>query len=239
MMLATGAQAATDVVPLPLPRPAIPSVTGTEPPRPQASSQGVRAAIRRLIDREAEQAGLPPDIAAAVVEVESGYDATVVGRVGEIGLMQVRPPTAAMLGFRGTSAELAQPEVNIHYGVRYLSKAWRLANGDLCRALMKYRAGHGEENMTPLSVTYCDRARRYLAALNSPVSGPQGAPPSMPDATSVSAVLPKAAGSAISVYSRLGQGTPAASRAFWAAHEARVKAIKDRLRVKWSRVASR
>jgi len=38
--------------------------------------------------------------------------------------------------------------VNIHYGVTYLSQAWRLANGDLCRALMKYRAGHGEEMMS-------------------------------------------------------------------------------------------
>ena len=56
--------------------------------------------------------------------------------VGEIGLMQVRPETAALLGFRGDLAELARPEVNIHYGVAYLAEAWRLANGDLCRALM-------------------------------------------------------------------------------------------------------
>ena len=124
--------------------------------------------VRGLVEQEARKTGLPADIAEAVVHVESNYDPTVIGRVGEIGLMQVRPETAAMLGFRGTNEELAKPEVNVHYGVIYLSKAWRLANGDLCRALMKYRAGHGEEIMTQRSVEYCRRARNHLAALGSP-----------------------------------------------------------------------
>ena len=100
--------------------------------------------------------------------VESDYNSSLVGKVGEIGLMQVRPETAAMLGFRGSLAELARPEINIHYGVTYLAEAWRLANGDLCRALMKYRAGHGEEKMSPRSEAYCSRARGHLAALHSP-----------------------------------------------------------------------
>jgi hypothetical protein len=34
---------------------------------------------------------------------------------------------------------------------------------------MKYRAGHGEERMTPLSVEYCRRARGHLAAIGSPL----------------------------------------------------------------------
>jgi hypothetical protein len=33
---------------------------------------------------------------------------------------------------------------------------------------MKYRAGHGEERMTPLSVEYCRRVRTHLAAIGSP-----------------------------------------------------------------------
>jgi hypothetical protein len=112
-----------------------------------------------LIEKETAKTKLPADIAEAVVFVESRYDSTVIGRVGEIGLMQVRPETAAMLGFKGAAAELAKPEINIHYGVTYLAKAWRLAQGDLCRALMKYRAGHGEETMTARSVIYCNRAQ--------------------------------------------------------------------------------
>jgi soluble lytic murein transglycosylase-like protein len=73
-----------------------------------------------------QNTGLPADIADAVVHVESNYDPSTIGGVGEIGLMQIRPETAAMLGFRGSNDELARPEINIHYGVIYLSKAWRL-----------------------------------------------------------------------------------------------------------------
>ena len=42
-----------------------------------------------------------------------------------------------------------------------------------------------------------------------------------------------------SVYARYRQGTAAASQAYWAAHEARVRAIKARLEAKWHRVAAR
>ena len=131
----------------------------------------MRALYRAMIRDEAARAGLPPDIAEAVVSVESGFDPTKIGGVGEIGLMQVRPETAAMLGFNGSDGDLAKPDTNIHYGVAYLSKAWTLAGGHLCRALMKYRAGHGEETMSPLSVLYCRRAVDYLAAEGSPFAG--------------------------------------------------------------------
>jgi hypothetical protein len=135
---------------------------------PQAYTAGRKIHID-TIRREAEQAGLPPDLADAVVQVESSYVPGAVGGVGEVGLMQIRPTTAAMLGYRGTLAGLFEPETNIRYGVAYLGRAWQLADGDLCRALMKYRAGHGEERMTPLSVEYCRRVRVHLATIGSPI----------------------------------------------------------------------
>ena len=136
----------------------------------EAPGPSFRAAVRAMVEQEVRKTGLPADVADAVVQVESNYDPSVIGGVGEIGLMQIRPGTAAMLGFRGSTEELAKPEINIHYGVAYLSKAWRLANGDLCRTLMKYRAGHGQEVMTPRSVKYCNRARNHLAALGTPLA---------------------------------------------------------------------
>jgi soluble lytic murein transglycosylase-like protein len=188
-----------------------------------------RRTYQTLIKREAEKNGLPPDIADAVTAIESGYDPSVVGGVGEIGLMQVRPETAAMLGFKGDLAELAKPDVNIHYGVTYLGQAWRLANGDLCRALMKYRAGHGEEMMSALSATYCGRARAHLAAAGSPfavgVSVPFVFEPPVPR-TPAAKRGPRIRTVAVSV-------------AFWAAQEARVKAISKRVEAKWRRMASR
>jgi hypothetical protein len=231
-----------------------------EPPQAPAASAAPQSAkpeaptpfkakVDALVEQEARKTGLPADVAEAVVHVESNYDPSVVGRVGEIGLMQVRPETAAMLGFRGSNEELARPEVNVHYGVIYLSKAWRLANGDLCRALMKYRAGHGEEIMTQRSVDYCRRARNHLAALGSPfatrgTTWPVVTPASASEAENDPAPEPlphssKVPPSPKAVYAQYKRGTAAASRAFWAAHEARVRAITARINAKWHDVASR
>jgi len=202
-----------------------------------------RARIRELIEQESTKAGLPADLAEAVVFVESDYNPLLVGKVGEIGLMQVRPETAAMLGFRGSLTELARPEINIHYGVTYLAEAWRLANGDLCRALMKYRAGHGEEKMSPRSEAYCSRARGRLAALHSPFAvpsvgsspnpiGSRGGPTTIKIPSTAQPMRPR------DVYAHYKQGSQAASRAFWAAHEARIRAMSKRLEARW-RAASR
>lgn len=103
--------------------------------------------------------------------VESRYNSGAIGIDGEVGLMQVMLPTARMLGFTGAPAELAVPEVNVHYGAQYLASAWRLAGGDLCTATMKYRAGHGETRFSFLSVDYCVRVRAHLAANGVPITG--------------------------------------------------------------------
>lgn len=149
---------------LPLP-PVIEGLVGI----PQTYTQA-RSSYLSIIHREATARGLPPALADAVVKVESGFNAYVVGGVGEVGLMQLRPETAAMLGYQGGVSGLFDPETNIRFGVTYLARAWQLANGDLCRALMKYRAGWGEERMTPLSVEYCRRAREHLASIGSPLA---------------------------------------------------------------------
>jgi hypothetical protein len=109
-------------------------------------------------------------VADAVAHIESSYNPYAVGGVGEVGLMQIRPQTASMLGYTGGATGLFDPETNVRYSVMYLAGAWRRADGDLCRALMKYRAGHGEERMSALSSEYCRRARGYLATIGSPLS---------------------------------------------------------------------
>jgi hypothetical protein len=129
------------------------------------------ASYRALIEKEAAGTGLAPEIAEAVMAVESGYNPAAIGGVGEIGLMQILPSTARMLGFTGGNADLAVPATNIHYGVTYLARAWRLAGGDLCTAVMKYRAGHGETRFSYLSVNYCLAVRSKLAARGFRVTG--------------------------------------------------------------------
>lgn len=127
--------------------------------------------IVALIEREAGRAGVPPEVAEAVAHTESGFNARAVGADGEIGLMQILPSTARMLGFAGTNSDLSVPETNVHYGVSYLAQAWRLAGRDLCTAVMKYRAGHGETRFSYLSVDYCLKVRARLRARGFQVAG--------------------------------------------------------------------
>src|SRR3954452_3224210 len=149
---------------LPLP-PALEELIGL----PQTYTAARRSYLA-LITSEAEQRGLPSALADAVAQVESRYNPKVVGSRGEVGLMQIRPQTAALLGYKGEVTALFEPETNVRLGVAYLARAWQLAKGDVCRTLMKYRAGWGEERMTPLSVEYCRRARGHLAAIGSPLA---------------------------------------------------------------------
>jgi soluble lytic murein transglycosylase-like protein len=129
------------------------------------------AGYRTLTEMEARREGLAPEIADAVMAVESGYNPAAIGTSGEIGLMQILPSTARMLGFAGTDSDLAVPATNIHYSVMYLAQAWQMAGGDLCTAVMKYRAGHGETRFSYRSVDYCLAVRAKLFARGFPVSG--------------------------------------------------------------------
>lgn len=181
-----------DLPPVPLPPPvAVKPIAPSDLPPPNVfSSRGVRAlpamhfnmapghldtrdhgSFRPIIDREAAAAGVPPELVDAVMSVESGYNPATIGGDGEIGLMQVLPSTARMLGFTGSMAEFAVPENNIHYGVMYLAAAWRLGKQDICTATMKYRAGLGEVRFSVRSVNYCLRVRSHLAARGVVVTG--------------------------------------------------------------------
>ena len=188
-----------------------------------------------FVQRAREQI-VPAELVDAVAFVESAYDPSATGQAGEVGIMQVMPSTAAMLGFQGNRAQLADVDTNIRYGVQYLAGAVRQADGDLCRALMKYRAGHGEETMSARSVEYCRRVREHLAALGSPLATLVSIP--------LPTVLPHVRVAMMKPTSRTAGGTrlrplnPAErSRQFWAAHEARVRAMTFAIRAKWARLA--
>jgi soluble lytic murein transglycosylase-like protein len=205
--------------------------------------------LDRLV-REAERLGLPPALVDAVAAVESAYDPSARGAAGEVGLMQVLPSTAAMLGHRGEPLQLFEPDINIRYGVLYLAGAWMLADGDLCRALMKYRAGHGEERMTPLSIRYCARARAHLTAVGSPLANAPGARPGAEIREAIAAALRPPGGAAErmrarsvperikAAYQLRKPRTTADSRRFWAAHEARIRAITAKLSASRLRIMS-
>jgi soluble lytic murein transglycosylase-like protein len=146
--------------------------TGQASARPQlAELYAGKELYHRLARQHALKNNVPFALVDAVMSVESGYNPHARGDAGEVGLMQVLPSTAEMLGYRGTLEGLSDPQTNVLYGANYLGTAWRLAKGDICTTVMKYRAGHGETRFSERSVAYCIGVRKRLLAAGYPVTG--------------------------------------------------------------------
>ncbi len=126
---------------------------------------------QKIAEREANRQGVPYELVDAVMFVESRYKKRARGAAGEVGLMQIMPPTARLLGFKGTKQQLEDPENNIRLGTNYLAAAWRKGGKDICTAVMKYRAGHGESRFSVRSVEYCKKVRKRLRLAGYPVTG--------------------------------------------------------------------
>lgn len=119
----------------------------------------------KIIDHYAVAYGVPVSLAHAVVKVESNYRPNVVGSAGEIGLMQIKPSTARMMGYSGTAKGLFNPDTNIKYGMKYLAKAHNLGGGTTCGTILKYNAGHAAKRMNPVSSAYCSKVKVHIASL--------------------------------------------------------------------------
>lgn len=124
-----------------------------------------RADLKKRIAAHAAAAGVPADLAEAVVSHESKFNPKARGSAGEIGLMQIKPQTARLLGYRGSAAGLYDVETNLKWGMAYLAGAYRLADGDTCGTILRYNAGHGARRMTLHASGYCRAVQQYVAAL--------------------------------------------------------------------------
>ncbi len=93
----------------------------------------------RIIDRAASEQQLDAALIRAVIHAESAFQAAALSKRGAMGLMQLMPDTAAMLGVR----DPLSPEQNIKGGSAYLASLLKQYNGDLSLTLAAYNAGPG------------------------------------------------------------------------------------------------
>ena len=115
--------------------------------------------IKILVDIIAERHNVPNDLAHAIVSLESRYNPNVTGKLGEIGLGQIRCSTARHEGFKGKCNELYKPEVNLEYSMAYLRYALDLTNNDICKAASFYSSGQlPKSNRT----AYCKQMLTHL-----------------------------------------------------------------------------
>ncbi|HZW83659.1 MAG TPA: lytic transglycosylase domain-containing protein, partial [Candidatus Deferrimicrobium sp.] len=114
------------------------------------------------IEASAKKYSLEPALIAAVMEQESGGDPVAGSPVGAIGLMQLMPATAKMLGVNPYD-----PAQNIDGGAHYLQMQLR-AFGSVQAALAAYNAGPGRvEDRTwvnlPETMNYVERVPRLVS----------------------------------------------------------------------------
>ena len=91
----------------------------------------------RFIEEVAINNGVPPALVKAVIHAESGFDPDAVSSKGAIGLMQVMPSTADMLGI----SDPYHPLDNIQAGVKYLKDMLDMFNGNEMLAVAAYNSG--------------------------------------------------------------------------------------------------
>src|ERR1700756_4169578 len=115
--------------------PAESSFTGNSRPAMSIDRDGAE----KLVREAAERHHIDPALVRAVIETESGWNATAKSRKGALGLMQLIPTTAVRFGVN----DAFNPKQNVDAGVRYLKMLLERYNGNLDLALAAYNAGEG------------------------------------------------------------------------------------------------
>lgn len=100
------------------------------------------------IEAAAQTHGVDYLLLHALIDAESGFNASALSRRGAVGLMQIMPQTAAYIGGligtrKALRKQLMNPQTNLDIGTRYLSGLLREFEGRFDLALAAYNAGSG------------------------------------------------------------------------------------------------
>jgi soluble lytic murein transglycosylase-like protein len=96
-----------------------------------------QSALAAAVQKVAAEYGVDPLLVMAVIRQESGGNPDARSSAGALGLMQLMPGTAAMLGV----TDPLNPQQNLEGGVHYLAELLQKYHGNVALALAAYNAG--------------------------------------------------------------------------------------------------
>ena len=144
----------------------VPALESLKAPGAAPAQAAVPAATpRELADAAADRYGLPRELVRSVMAAESGYQTQAISPKGAIGLMQLMPGTAQVLG-----ADPYDQAQNVDAGTRYLRDLLEKYNYGLRHALAAYNAGPGAvekyNGVPPFreTINYINRIEKKLRA---------------------------------------------------------------------------
>lgn len=152
--------------------------------------------LQQLIEHYGDYYQIDPILVKLIIEQESGFDPLALSPAGAMGLMQLMPDTAWLLGVD----DPFDAEQNIEGGVRYFAQQMdRFSNVEL--ALAAYNAGPGAVDTWggvppyPETVNYVNKIMgRYMAETNpaaDPASAETAEPWEQPDTSSALQEMPE------------------------------------------------
>lgn len=140
--------------------------------------------VANKIITRAKEMGVNPRLALSLAYVESGLRMGKTGEAGEIGIMQVKPPTGKLLGF--DEKALRTEDGNINAGLTYLKQGIERYK-DPMLGVVAYNAGHdnkfllGEAEDPPKTTVQYINKISALGGFDAPQpeEGGEEAPPSL------------------------------------------------------------
>jgi soluble lytic murein transglycosylase-like protein len=128
----------------------------------------------QCVERYAAIYRVPPELIAAFIDVESGWNPRAVSDKGAMGLMQLMPSTARRFG----AWQPFDVEQNIAAGTRYVTTLMWEFHGDLRLVAAAYYAGDrwvGQRLLAyrnPQVITYVEAIRRRYVMRKHPATRP-------------------------------------------------------------------
>ena len=96
----------------------------------------------RLLHREAQRARIPPELALAVIEVESRFDRFAISSAGAQGYMQIMPFWLKEIA--GPEENLFHAQTNLRMGCTILRFYLDKERGNVVGALARYNGSYGK-----------------------------------------------------------------------------------------------